>query len=124
MPGAGASPLESSRPRGPATWAAPTPGASRVNVRAAPNASAAVVDRLQAGEEIEVAGAVAGGWLAVIEDGYIQGYVASAVVRRAGGYGGDCRLVQQTVTERGRAPVRERYTACRGDGGAWNISMA
>jgi surface antigen len=96
---------------------------SRGNMRAAPNANAAVVDRLQAGEEIEVAGAVAGGWLAVVDDGLIQGYVASSVVRPAGGGygGGDCRLIEHTMTEPGRGTVRERYNACRGDGGAWNL---
>ena len=100
-------------------------GAGRVNIRAAPNASAPVVDRLQAGEEIEVAGLVAGGWLAVIEDGYIQGYVARSVVRPSGDdEGSDCRLVQQTVTERGQPPLRERYNACRDDRGSWNLSAA
>jgi surface antigen len=100
----------------------------RINMRAAPNASAEVVDRLQAGERIEVAGAVAGGWLAVIEDGYIQGYVARSVVRPVGGGGGygggECQLVLHTLTEPGQPTVRERYNACRDDAGAWNLTAA
>jgi len=100
-------------------------GDGRVNVRAAPNTSAAVVDRLQAGESFEVAGAVAGGWLAVIEDGFIQGYVARSVVHPAGGGAdGECRLVQQTVNERGQPSYRERFNACRDGSGQWRLTAA
>lgn len=95
---------------------------SRINLRAAPNTDAPVVDRLQPGEPFEVAGAVAGGWLAVIEDGFIQGYVSRSVVRPAGGGGGDCRLVEQTVSERGQPSYRERFNACRDASGAWNLT--
>lgn len=98
---------------------------SRINMRAAPNTSAAVVDRLQANEPFEIAGAVAGGWLAVVEDGFIQGYVSRSVVRPVdGGDGGECRLVEQTVTERGQASYRERFNACRDGSGAWSLTAA
>jgi len=97
---------------------------SRINMRAAPNTSAAVVDRLQPDEPFEVAGAVAGGWLAVIDDGFIQGYVARSVVRPVGGGGGECRLVEQTVNERGQASYRERFNACRDGSGAWRLTAA
>lgn len=97
----------------------------RINMRAAPNTSAAIVDRLQDGEEIEVGGAVAGGWLAVIQDGYIQGYVSRGVVRPAGGGGrGECQLVRQTITERGQSSFTERYTACRDENGGWRLETA
>lgn len=95
----------------------------RINMRAAPNTSAAVVDRLQDGEEIEVGGSVAGGWLAVIEGGLVQGYVSRGVVRPTGG-GGECRSVRQTITERGQGSYTERYTACRGADGAWRVENA
>jgi surface antigen len=99
--------------------------ANRVNVRAAPNANAAIVDRLRAGEEFEVAGAAVGGWLAVVEDGLIQGYVARSVVRPANGAAGsECKLVQQTIREPGVSTVRERYNACRVAGGGWQITAA
>lgn len=115
---------------------------TRSNLRAAPSASAPVVDRLQPGEQVEVAGAVAGNWLAVTEGGLIQGYVAGAVVRPVGGGyggggynggqtyagqnhpGGDCKLVQQTVSEPGSAPLRERYNACRDSRGEWTLDAA
>jgi surface antigen len=97
----------------------------RINVRAAPNTSAAVIDRLQDGEEIEIGGAVAGGWLAVIEEGFIQGYVSRGVVRPAGGDGGgECQLVRQTITERGQNSFTERYTACRDSNGSWRLETA
>ena len=98
----------------------------RINMRAAPNTNAAIVDRLQDGEEIEVGGSVAGGWLAVIEDGLVQGYVSRGVVRPSGGGsgGGDCRSVRQTITERGQNSYTERYTACRGSDGAWRVENA
>jgi surface antigen len=105
------------------TWSA----TNRVNVRAAPNANAAIVDRLQAGEEFEVAGAAAGGWLAVLEDGLVQGYVARSVVQpTGGGYsgGGDCRLVQHTLSEPGQSTVKERFNACRDRSGEWNLTAA
>jgi surface antigen len=99
---------------------------SRINMRAAPNATARVVDRLQANEPFEVAGAVAGGWLAVIEDGFIQGYVSRSVVRPVGGGGeaGECRLVEQTVNERGQPTYRERFNACRDRSGEWRLTAA
>lgn len=100
-------------------------GAGRVNVRAAPNASAPVVDRLRASEPFEAAGAVAGGWLAVVEDGLIQGYVSRSVVQpAAGGGGGECRLVEQTVNERGQPAYREQFNACRDASGQWRLTAA
>jgi surface antigen len=97
----------------------------RINMRAAPNTSASVVDRLQDGEEIEIGGAVAGVWLAVVEDGYVQGYVSRSVVRPAGGRGGgECQLVRQTITERGQGTFTERYTACRDANGGWRLETA
>lgn len=94
---------------------------NRVNVRAAPNAGAQVVDRLRPGEEVTIGGAVAGGWLAVVEDGYIQGYVARSAMRPTDGDGGGCRLVEQTVDEPGQAPYRERFNACRDAAGTWQL---
>jgi surface antigen len=96
----------------------------RINMRAAPNTSAAIVDRLQANEEIQIAGAVAGGWLAVHEGGVVQGYVSRSVVRPQGGEGGECRAVRQTITERGQGSFTERYTACRDTDGGWRLETA
>lgn len=96
----------------------------RINMRAAPSASAPVIDRLQADETFEVAGLVAGGWLAVEEAGRIQGYVARSVARpaAAGLDDADCRRVRQTLVEPGQPTVREQYTACRGADGTWNLN--
>ena len=107
---------------------------SRINMRAGPSTNAAVVDRLRPGEEIEVAGGVAGGWLAVIEDGWIQGYVSRGVVTPAGGgYGGgqgpgqgrgECKTVVQTINERGQPSYTERLNACRDRNGVWQVNRA
>jgi len=97
----------------------------RINVRAAPSTSASVVDRLQPDEPFEVAGTVAGGWLAIIENGLIQGYVARSVARPSGeGPDSGCKLVEQTVNERGQASYRERFNACRDGSGSWRLTAA
>lgn len=131
---------EASAPRAPSTgrWrfaegVAPTPRVSsiggaysasgRVNVRAAPNSNAQVIDRMQAGEQFWAAGMAAGGWLAIEEDGKIQGYVARSVVQPLDGDStGDCRRVRQTITERDQPTVRETFNACRDASGAWNLA--
>lgn len=96
---------------------------SRVNVRAAPKADAPVLDRLQVGEAFVASGTVAGGWLAVEEDGLIQGYVARSVVQASGApSGGDCRRVEQTINERGQPTVREQFNACRDASGSWSLT--
>jgi surface antigen len=98
---------------------------NRINMRAGPSTSAAIVDRLQAGERIEVAGAVSGGWLAVIEDGWIQGYVSRGVVSPlGGGGGGECKVVRQTINERGQPSYTERLNACRDRNGVWQVTRA
>ncbi|MDZ4372581.1 MAG: glycine zipper 2TM domain-containing protein [Phenylobacterium sp.] len=95
---------------------------SRINMRAGPSTRAAIVDRLQPGEQVEVAGAVSGGWLAVIEDGWIQGYVSRGVVTPAGGRGdGECKVVRQTINERGQPSFTERLNACRDRNGVWQV---
>jgi surface antigen len=102
--------------------------ANRINMRAAPNANAPVIDRLQAGEQFQVAGAVADGWLAVTESGLIQGYVARSVVRQVGGTtmasnsGGECKRVRQTFTERGQPTYSETYNACRSAEVGWRLT--
>jgi uncharacterized protein YcfJ len=102
----------------------------RVNVRAAPSTNAAVVNRLRAGQEIRVAGMVNGGWLAVEEDGWVQGYVSASAVRPAtttayvrntdSAY--DCRIVQQTVSMRGYPTETQRWNACRDPRGEWRLN--
>jgi len=95
----------------------------RINVRGAPNTNAGVVDRLQPDEEFDVAGTVAGGWLAIVENGMIQGYVSRSVARPSGaGLDSGCKLVEQTVNERGQPSYRERFNACRDGSGSWRLT--
>jgi surface antigen len=96
---------------------------SRVNVRAAPNTTSPVVDRLQAGEQFQSGGSANGGWLAIIEGGLVQGYVAGSMAQQVdGGASGDCRRVEQTINERGQPTVREQFDACRDANGSWNLN--
>ena len=96
---------------------------SRVNVRAAPNTTSPVVDRLQVGEQFQSGGSANGGWLAIVEGGLVQGYVAGSMVQQvSGSAGGDCRRVEQTINERGQPTVREQFDACRDANGSWNLN--
>lgn len=95
----------------------------RINMRAAPGTSARVIDQLRPGEEIRVAGA-SNGWLAVLEEGRIEGYVAASTVRPAGGGYADnrgCRTVEQTISQRGYPNETNRFNACRDTRGEWQI---
>jgi surface antigen len=106
------------RPAAPAYTA---PG--KVNLRTAPDAQGRVIDQLRPGEEVRVAGQ-SNGWLAVIEDGRVEGYVATTAMRPAGVYGerAACRTVEQTITQRGYATETNRFNACRDDRGEWRIN--
>lgn len=96
---------------------------SRVNVRAAPNTSSPVVDRLRVGEQFQSTGTANGGWLAMVEDGLVQGYVSGSMTQRVdGGLSGDCRRVEQTINERGQPTIREQFDACRDANGSWNLT--
>lgn len=104
--------------------------AGRVNIRSAPTPGAPVVNRLRAGDQIQVAGRVNGGWLAVEEDGWVQGYVAAAAVRPASrmayvrnsdsAYA--CKIVQQTISVRGYPTETQRFNACRDTAGQWRLN--
>lgn len=101
----------------------------RVNVRAAPDTRAAVVDRLRPGESFRTIGQTGNGWLVIENDGWVRGYVAASVVRPASGhtyasgYGsGECRVVQQTITMRGYPPEVQRFNACRDGRGDWSLN--
>jgi surface antigen len=102
----------------------------RVNVRAAPSTNAPVVNRLRAGAEIRAAGMVNGGWIAVEEDGWVQGYVSAAAVRPATSMNYvrnmdspyNCRIVQQTVSMRGYQTEVQRFNACRDTAGQWRLN--
>lgn len=96
---------------------------SRVNVRAAPSTRSPVVDRLRVGEQFQSTGSANGGWLAMVEDGLVQGYVSGSMTDRVdGGLSGDCRRVEQTINERGQPTVREQFDACRDANGSWNLN--
>lgn len=102
----------------------------RVNVRSAPSARAGVVDRLRPGQEIRVAGMVNGGWLAVEENGWVQGYVAASTVRPASGMAYvrnedsayDCKIVEQRISMRGYQTETQRWNACRTPRGEWRLN--
>lgn len=101
----------------------------RVNVRAAPGMNAPVVDRLSAGQQIRTAGMTRDGWLAVEEDGWVQGYVSASALRpvpavtyvRNMDSPYECRIVQQTISQRGYPGETQRFNACRDTAGEWRL---
>lgn len=114
---------------------------SQANLRAGPSTRTAIVGRLKAGDQVDGLARVRGqSWLLVGRNGTGIGYVSESVVRAAapqattyassGGYtqtaasSQPCRLIEQTVNTPGAQPVVERYRACQGSDGQWNVSRA
>lgn len=101
----------------------------RVNVRAAPGTNAPVVDRLRAGEQVRAVGMTGDGWLAVEADGWVRGYVSASALRavpavtyvRNMDSPYECRIVQQTISQRGYRAETQRFNACRDPGGEWRL---
>ena len=120
---------------------------NRVNLRASPSTSAAIVGRLQAGESFDALARVrgaSGDWILVGNDRTAIGYVAESVVTPvpqtyAGGGNqydrqGDrnqpynsrasnqmCRTFDQTITTGGGETETNRYTACQTPNGEWVV---
>ena len=103
---------------------------SRVNLRAAPTTSSAILGSLTPRQTVRVAGEV-DGWLAVERNGQVQGYASGSALRPAGqsyqsasNYDTNCRTVVQTVSTRGYADETQRFQACRDGSGQWRIDRA
>jgi hypothetical protein len=113
-----------------------------VNLRSGPSTSSAVVGKLRAGEQLDGIAKVEGqNWILVGRNGQGVGYVSQSLLRPvggqtyasagAGGYAqssassqGLCRVIEQTINVPGTAPTVERYRACQGSDGQWNVARA
>lgn len=99
----------------------------RVNLRAAPDMKARVLSQLRPNEEVRVAG-VSNGWLPVIDEGRVEGYVAASAMRVGAAapvvnaQPANCRTVEQTITQRGYQTETNRFNACRDDRGEWRVT--
>ena len=94
------------------------------NVRAAPNATAALRGTLPAGQRVWVPAQVRGQpWMLVSENGVAQGYVSAPLLTKATSVAAsNCKLVTQTVSLPGEAEQAETYQACKGKDGAWTMT--
>ena len=88
------------------------PGA--VNVRARPSTSARIVGQIRPGEAF-AASSYSAGWLA-----YNGGFISRSVVRAASRDG--CETIEQTAYTKRYGRETERYRACRGSGGGWELT--
>jgi len=95
------------------------------NLRGGPSTKAKVVGKLAAGQAFDALGSVpAGGWVLVGQNGYAVGYAASSLVRPLQTADASCRLIDASISTSGSGPTRERYSACRDNGGEWQLTQA
>lgn len=114
---------------------------STANLRAGPSTSTAIVGQLRSGDQVDGLARVRGqSWLLVGRNGTGIGYVSESVVTPIGAAtqtyasGGAytqtassqplCRVIEQTINTQGAQPVVERYRACQGSDGQWNVTRA
>jgi surface antigen len=98
---------------------------SQVNLRAGPSTHAAVLGKLSAGEPFDALGKVPGQpWVLAGRYGQAIGYVAESLVRPQDYRTAEasCRVVDQTINAPGYGSTTERYNACRGAGGQWQVT--
>jgi surface antigen len=97
-----------------------------INVRAAPDTSAAVVSRLVSGQRVWIPAQVAGKpWYLVSDGGVAQGYVSAPLMKRAVATqtaANNCRMVTQTVNVPGEGEQQEKLQACKGSDGNWSMT--
>jgi outer membrane lipoprotein SlyB len=97
---------------------------SAANVRSAPGTNARVLGQLPSGTQIWVPAGVKGSpWMLISRDGVGQGYVSSALLKRATtAAASKCRMIEHTVHTAGNADESEKLQACPGANGEWVMS--
>jgi surface antigen len=99
---------------------------STANIRSAPGTNAPILGKLSAGQSVWVPVSVKGTpWLLISNNGVGQGYVSSALLKRAPASNvaaSNCKLVTQTIAVPGAREEAETYQACKGADGQWAMT--
>lgn len=92
------------------------------NIRSAPGTDAKIIGRLGAGQNVWVPASVSGSpWMLISSGGVGQGYVSSALLKRAAinTAAAGCKSIRQTVSTASGATESENLQACKGKDGQW-----
>ena len=95
------------------------------NVRSAPGTDTKIVGRLAAGQTVWVPASVSGApWMLISSGGIGQGYVPSALLKRAAvsTAAAGCKSIRQTVSTASGATESENLQACKGKDGQWVVT--
>ena len=92
------------------------------NIRSAPGTNAKIIGRLASGQNVWVPASVSGSpWMLISNAGVGQGYVSSALLKRAAinMAAAGCKSIRQTVSTANGATESENLQACKGKDGQW-----
>lgn len=95
------------------------------NIRSAPGTDAKIIGKLGAGQNVWVPAAVSGTpWMLISNAGVGQGYVSSALLKRAAinTAAAGCKSIRQTVSTASGATESENLQACKDKNGQWVVT--
>ena len=95
---------------------------SSANIRSAPATNAKIIGKLASGQNVWVPASVSGSpWMLISSGGVGQGYVSSALLKRAAinTTAAGCKSIRQTVSTASGATESENLQACKGKDGQW-----
>jgi uncharacterized protein YgiM (DUF1202 family) len=95
---------------------------SAANIRSAPATDAKIIGKLASGQNVWVPAAVSGSpWMLISSGGVGQGYVSSALLKRAAvnTVAAGCKSIRQTVSTASGATESENLQACKDKNGQW-----
>jgi len=95
------------------------------NIRSAPGTNAKIIGRLSSGQNVWVPASVSGSpWMLISNAGVGQGYVSSALLKRAAinTAAAGCKSIRQTVSTASGATESENLQACKGKDGQWVVT--
>ena len=98
---------------------------SSANIRSAPGTDAKIIGKLAAGQNVWVPASVSGSpWMLISSGGVGQGYVSSALLKRAAinTAAAGCKSIRQTVSTASGATESENLQACKGKDGQWVVT--
>lgn len=98
---------------------------SAANIRSAPGTDAKIIGKLNAGQSVWVPAAVSGtAWMLISSGGVGQGYVSSALLKRAAvdTVAAGCKSIRQTVSTASGTTESENLQACKDKNGQWVVT--